>query len=172
MKPQIIMKKLMFFWRHYPFLPLRVPLRVLMLFLASWVCLIPWEGCASPMTHLKRGDKTAQEFLNQLEAKKQEAGPHPFSSGPSKEAGFSADELEGRAQFVLHNDPQGEESAPQMIVQSSKSRLHVKIDPQKDPLITESQKAVNDPLTTIGGKGTHVVQTKQAGIEATLTCEE
>ena len=158
MKPQIIMKNSI-------------------LFLVFWICLIPWEGAASPMTHLKRGDKTAQEFLNQLEAKKQEAGPHPFSSGPSKEAGFSLNEfslneLEGRAQFVLHNDPQGEESAPQMIVQSSKSRLHVKIDPQKDPLMTESQKAVNDPLTTIGGKGTHVVQTKQAGIEATLTCEE
>lgn len=109
----------------------------------------------------------AKEFLNQIEAKKKEAGPHPFSKGISKEANFSAEELQGKAQLLSQKDPAG-----QMIFKSSESRPQVKIDLQKDPLITGSQKALNDPLKTIGGTGTRTVETKQGGKDETLKCEE
>ncbi len=133
----------------------------------SWLCLCPGMLIANPTIHLKKGDQTAQEFLRQLEVKKKEAGAHPFSTGISKEASFSAGELQGKAQLLSQKDPVG-----QMILKSAESRPQVKINPQKDPLITGSQKAVNDPLKTIGGEGTRAVETKQEGKDEMLNCEE
>ncbi len=122
---------------------------------------------ADPQKHLNQGDQLAQQFLNQSKQKQKEAGPHPFSKGISKEANFSAEELQGKAQLLSQKDPAG-----QMIFESSESRPQIKIDLQKDPLMTGSQKAITDPLKTIGGEGSRAVETKQGGKDETLKCEE
>lgn len=130
-----------------------------------WVCTS--LAFADPQKHLNQGDQLAQQFLNQSKQKCEKAGPHPFSKGVSKEAKFSAEELQGKAQLLSQKDPAG-----QMIFKSSDIRPQVKIDLQKDPLITGSQKAITDPLRTIGGEGTRAVETKQGGKNETLKCEE
>lgn len=122
---------------------------------------------ADPQKHLNQGDQLARQLLNQSKKKREEAGPHPFSKGISKEANFSAEELQGKAQLLSQKNPAG-----QMIFESSESRPQVKIDLQKDPLMTGFKKAITDPLNTIGGEGTRAVETKQAGKDETLKCEE
>ncbi|MBY0501699.1 MAG: conjugal transfer protein TraN [Alphaproteobacteria bacterium] len=131
------------------------------------VFLFSCMALASPTTNLKSGDKTAQEFLNQMEAKKQEAGDHPFYSGHSKAANLKSRDLTGHAQSLSQSDP-----VSQMLYQSTESRPQVKIDPSKDPLLTESQKVMATPLETIGGKGTRVVEAQQGNKAEILTCEE
>src|SRR3990167_5303786 len=59
-----------------------------------------------------------------------------------------------------------------MIFESSDARPKVKIDPTKDPLLTGSKEAMENPLEIIGGKGTQVMQVQQGGKTETITCEE
>ncbi|MBP9691737.1 MAG: conjugal transfer protein TraN [Alphaproteobacteria bacterium] len=132
-----------------------------LLFLFAVICI------ANPTTNLKSGDQTAQEFLNQMEKKKKEAGNHPFYSGHSCAANLKSTQLVGAAQNLSNTDP-----ASQMIHKSAESRPQVKINPSKDPLITGSQKILENPLKTIGGEGTHVIEIKQDGKDEILTCEE
>jgi type-F conjugative transfer system mating-pair stabilization protein TraN len=132
-----------------------------------WTCLFPLLVLASPTANLKSGDKAAQEFMNQMEAKKQEAGDHPFYSGHSKAATLKSKELTARSQSLSHSDP-----VSQMLYQSIETRPQVKIDPSKDPLITDSQKIMTAPLEAIGGKGTHTVEIQKQNKDEILTCEE
>lgn len=137
-----------------------------LLFLLVWVC--PFTAISNPWKNLQSGDGAAQEFLNKINEKKSEGGSHPFYTGQTpKEANYHSSDLVGKSQSTAHQNP-----AAQMVRESSDTRAQFKIDPQKDPLITESQKSVNDPLKIIGGAETHVVETKQGGKDETLTCEE
>jgi conjugal transfer mating pair stabilization protein TraN len=122
---------------------------------------------ASPTANLKSGDKTAKDFLSQLEARKQEAGHHPFYAGHSNAVRLKSEDLNGRAQSLSHSDP-----ASQMLHQSTNSRPQVKIDPSKDSLITGSQEIMASPLQVIGGEGTHVVELHRGNKDEILTCEE
>ncbi|KAB2833226.1 MAG: hypothetical protein F9K49_06890, partial [Caedimonadaceae bacterium] len=92
----------------------------------SWLLLFPSLILANPTAHLKSGDKAAKDFLNQLEAKKIEAGQHPFYTGHSKAAQLKSRDLMGRAQSLSHSDP-----VSQMLHHSSDSRPQIKIDPLK-----------------------------------------
>lgn len=132
-----------------------------------WICLFPSLSLASPTAHLKSGDKTAEDFLSQLEAKKQEAGQHPFYAGHSNAAQLKSGDLEGRAQSLSHSDP-----VSKMLHYSSDSRPQVKIDSSKDSLISGSQKIMETPLQVIGGEGTHVIELHQGNNDEILTCEE
>lgn len=132
-----------------------------------WICLFPSLTLASPTANLKSGDKTAKDFLIQLEAKKMEAGQHPFYVGHSKAAQFKDRDLEGRTQSLSHSDP-----VSKMLHHSSNSRPQVKIDPSKDSLITGSQKIMASPLQVIGGKGTQIVELHQGSKDEILTCED
>jgi conjugal transfer mating pair stabilization protein TraN len=132
-----------------------------------WIHLLPSLSLASPTAHLKSGDKTAEDFLSQLESKKIEAGHHPFYAGHSNAAQLKDSDLNGRAQSLSYSDP-----VSQMLHHSTNSRPQVKIDPSKDSLITGSQKIMKSPLKAIGGKGTHVVEHRQGNKDEILTCEE
>lgn len=116
---------------------------------------------------LTQGDKTAQELLEQMQQKKQEAGAHPFYQGTLKESKISSDNLKGQSQKACQSDP-----AAQMVTQSHDARVRVKIDPLKDPLLTGSQQLMDNPLEVIGGKGTQVVEVQQGGKTETVVCEE
>ncbi|MDI9635784.1 hypothetical protein QM565_08300 [Geitlerinema splendidum] len=105
--------------------------------------------------------------MSQLEAKKIEAGQHPFYAGHSNAAQLKNSDLNGHTQSLSHSDP-----VSQMLHQSIDSRPQVKIDPSKDSLITGSQKIIEAPLQEIGGEGTHVVEMHQGHKEEILTCEE
>jgi hypothetical protein len=59
-----------------------------------------------------------------------------------------------------------------MIYESNNVRPQIKIDPTKDPLLTGSNKVMENPLEVIGGKGTQAVEVQQGGKTETLTCEE
>ncbi|MBY0272768.1 MAG: conjugal transfer protein TraN [Alphaproteobacteria bacterium] len=139
--------------------------RILLSF--CWIGLFPSFIFASPTANLKSGDKTAKDFLSQLEAKKIEAGHHPFYAGHSNAAQLKSEDLNGRAQSLSHSDP-----VSQMLHQSIDSRPQVRIDSSKDSLITESQKIMESPLQEIGGKGTHVVEHHRENKDEILTCEE
>ncbi len=132
-----------------------------------WIHLFLPLSLASPTAHLKSGDKTAEDFLNQLESKKQEVGHHPFYAGHSNAAQLKDSDLIGRAQGLSCSDP-----VSQMLHHSTNSRPQVKIDPSKDSLITGSQEIMASPLQVIGGKGTHVVELHRGNKDETLTCEE
>lgn len=142
-------------------------MNTLTFFFLSWLCLFSLEVFASPTANLKSGDKTAQDFLGQLETKKIEAGRHPFYAGHSKAAQLKGRDLNGRAQSLSRSDP-----VSQMLHQSTNSRPQVKIDPSKDSLITGSQEIIAAPLQVIGGEGTHVVELHQWNKDEILTCEE
>ncbi|MBY0500442.1 MAG: conjugal transfer protein TraN [Alphaproteobacteria bacterium] len=123
---------------------------------------------ASPTANLKSGDKTAQEFLSQIDIKKKEAGDHPFYSGHSSAANLKSGDLAGCTQSLSQSDP-----VSQMLYQSAESRPQVKIDPSKDPLITGSQKIMTAPLEAIGGKGTKEIELASTKArDEILTCEE
>lgn len=124
-------------------------------------------GQADSWQHLRQGDKTAKALFDQMSQKKKEAGAHPFYKGTPKEANISSDNLNGQSQRAANQDP-----AAQMIYQSSDARPQVKLDPQKDPLLTGSQKLMENPLEVIGGKGTQAVSVQQAGKTETINCEE
>lgn len=117
--------------------------------------------------NLSSGDQTAQTFLNQMNQKKQQAGAHPFYQGVSKEENYKNTELKGRGQAACAQDP-----ASQMVYESSDNRPQMKIDPLKDPLLTGSQKAMDNPLEIIGGKGTQAVGVQQGGKTENIICEE
>lgn len=116
---------------------------------------------------LQQGDQAAQALLDQMKTKQKEAGAHPFYKSISKESKISSENLKGHAQKACQSDP-----AAQMVTQSHDARPQVKIDPQKDPLLTGSQQITKNPLEVIGGKGTQVIETQQGGKTETLTCEE
>ncbi|MBL8675861.1 MAG: hypothetical protein JNJ47_00290, partial [Alphaproteobacteria bacterium] len=118
-----------------------------------WTFLFPEAILASPTANLKQGDKTAQEFLNQIDIKKKEAGKHPFYSGHSEAAKLKSRDLTGHAQSLSQTDP-----VSQMLYQSADSRPQVKIDSSKDALITGSQRIMTTPLEVIGGKGTKEIE--------------
>ncbi len=123
---------------------------------------------ADPWKSLHQGDQAAQQFLDQLDQKKAKGGPHPFYDGKKpKESKFTNAELTGKSQRVAHNNP-----ASQMIHESVEKRPKIKIDPQKDPLLTQAQKTLENPLKTIGGKDTHVAEVSQSGKDEILECEE
>ncbi len=132
-----------------------------------FLCLFSSNGDAGNWKNLNQGDQTAEEFLNKLEDKKKEAGPHPFSQGISKEAGFQEQVLEDTSKSLFQTD-----SASQMILESLASRPQIKMDLTHDPLLAKSQKIMENPLTEIGGKGTHASQSSQGGEDEILTCEE
>lgn len=122
---------------------------------------------ANSWKHLQQGDQTAQALFDQMNAKKQEAGAHPFYKGTPKEANCSSDNLKGQAQKAANKDP-----AAQMIFESSDARPQVKIDPSKDPLLNSSQKTMENPLEMIGGKGVQVMEVQQGGKTENIVCEE
>ncbi|MBA2611167.1 MAG: conjugal transfer protein TraN [Alphaproteobacteria bacterium] len=122
---------------------------------------------ANSWHNLQQGDLTAQSLFDQMTAKKQEAGGHPFYEGISKEANYKDTVLDGQAQGAVNSDP-----AAQMIYQSSDARPQVKIDPVTDPLIKGSNEVMANPLEVIGGKGTQVVEVQQGGKTETVVCEE
>jgi len=142
-------------------------MKSLLLLCLCWTFVSPGVILASPTGNLKQGDKTAQEFLSQIDIKKKEAGKHPFYSGHSEAAKLKSRDLTGRSQNLSQSDP-----VSQMLYQSADSRPQVKIDPSKDPLITGSQRIMTTPLEVIGGKGTCVVETHQGNKDEILTCEE
>ncbi len=118
--------------------------------------------------NLKKGDQAAQEFLEHIDEKKAEAGPHPFYKGEKpQEAGFKSDTLEGKSKSKIRHD-----TASQMIRESANTRAPFKIDPKTDPLLKGSQPFIDNPLATIGGQGTHLVETIQNGKDQTFACEE
>ena len=137
------------------------------LLFCCWIYLFPSLILASPTANLKSGDKTAKDFLSQLETKKQEAGHHPFYSGHSNASQLKDSDLKGHAQSLSHSDP-----VSQMLYHSAESRPQVKIDPSKDSLITGSQQIMESPLQVIGGEGTHVVEHHHGNKDEILTCEE
>ncbi|OJW49667.1 MAG: hypothetical protein BGO67_03950 [Alphaproteobacteria bacterium 41-28] len=122
---------------------------------------------ADPWKTLQQGDQTAQEFLNKADEKKAKAGSHPFYKGHSKESNLKTTDLLGKSQSLVREDP-----ASQMIYESSDARPQVKIDPEKDPLITRAEKIGETPLTAIGGEGTQLVEVQQGGKREIITCEE
>ncbi len=132
-----------------------------------WACFFPWMSVASPTANLKAGDKTAQNFLTQLEAKKREAGHHPFYAGHSNAAQLKDSDLKGKAQSLHQSDP-----VSQMLHHSTNSRPQVKIDPSKDSLMTGSQEIMASPLQVIGGEGTYVMEVQQGGTNEIVVCEE
>lgn len=115
---------------------------------------------------LSSGDQTARTFLNQIDQKKMNAGSHPFYQGTGN-MNYQASELKGRGQNAAAHD-----SASQMVFESSDKRPQMKIDPTKDPLLTGSQKVLDNPLEIIGGAGTQVVELQQGGKTETILCEE
>jgi len=131
------------------------------------VSFLSGKSYANPWIALSQGDQTAQAFLNQIENKKKEAGPHPFSQGVSKESTLSAEELKGRAQHLSAKDP-----ASQMIFESSDARSQFKMDPQQDPLLAGAEMITENALEVIGGKGTKVTRVQQNTQDETLSCEE
>lgn len=134
----------------------------------SLLVLFPCMSVASQTAHLKSGDKTAEDFLSQLEAKKIEAGQHPFYAGHSNAAQLKNSDLNGHTQSLRHSDP-----VSQMLHQSIDSRPQFRIDPSKDSLITGSQKIIEAPLQKIGGEGTkEIMLTPAKAGDETLTCEE
>ncbi|MDP4154228.1 MAG: conjugal transfer protein TraN [Bacillota bacterium] len=147
------------------FLTIHLAITYALFFLFLFFFSLPVQ--ANSWKNLQRGDQTAQEFLNQMNQKQQEGGVHPFYQGISKEAHYKDTELKGRGQAVCAQDP-----ASQMIYESSGKRPQMKIDPQKDPLIAGSQKAMDNPLEIIGGQGTQVVEVQQGGKTETINCEE
>lgn len=124
-------------------------------------------GYANSWKNLQHGDQSAQTFLNQMNQKKQQAGAHPFYQGVSKESHYQDMELKGRGQAAAACD-----SGSQLVYESSDKRPQMKIDPLKDPLLLGSQKAMDNPLEIIGGKGTQVVEVQQGGKTETINCEE
>lgn len=132
-----------------------------------WIGLFPSFVFASPTAHLKSGDKTAEEFLSQLESKKIEAGHHPFYAGHSNAAQIKDSDLNGRAQSLHYSDP-----VSQMLHHSTNSRPQVKIDPSTDSLMTMTDKILEDPLQAIGGTGTCVMEVQQGGTNEIVVCEE
>lgn len=118
--------------------------------------------------NLKAGDQAAQEFLEHIEEKKAEAGSHPFYKGEKpQEANFKSNTLEGKSKSAVRQD-----SASQMVQESVNVRAPFKIDPTTDPLLKGSQPFIDNPLVTIGGEGTHLVQTIQNEKDQTFACEE
>ena len=101
-----------------------------------------------------------------MNQKKQQAGAHPFYQGTGT-MNYNASELKGRGQAACAQSP-----AAQMVHESSDARPQIKIDPLKDPLLTGSQKAMDNPLEVIGGKGTQVVAVQQDGKTENIICEE
>lgn len=127
----------------------------------------PYAGNANSWKNLQKGDQTAQALFKQINQKKEEAGSHPFYKGTPKEANISSNSLKGETQKAANKDP-----AAQMIYESSDARPQVKIDPQKDPLLTGSEKVMGNPLEVIGGKGTQIMEVQQGEKTETVLCEE
>ncbi len=122
---------------------------------------------ADPWQHLNQGDQLAQQFLNQSNQKKKEAGSHPFYSGIPNESKLSDGQLKGNSAKVAQQD-----SASKMVNESAETRPQFKLDPSNDPLLLGSQKIQKNPLQDIGGEGTHFAEVVQGGKDETLTCEE
>jgi conjugal transfer mating pair stabilization protein TraN len=142
-------------------------MRTLLFFSFLLITSLLRESSADPWQNLQQGDQTAQEFLNQIESKKKEAGGHPFYKGIPNEAKLSDKQLEGKSKNALQQNEAG-----QMVIESNDENPPFKIDPLKDPLLVGSQKIVNKPLIYIGGKGTRVNTTPAKTNDETLTCEE
>ncbi|OJW46975.1 MAG: hypothetical protein BGO67_09770 [Alphaproteobacteria bacterium 41-28] len=132
-----------------------------------FIFLFSCAAVADSWKNLKVGDQLAQEFLNEIDEKKATAGSHPFYKGLSKESKLNSTDLMGRAQSLSQGDP-----VSQMVYESSDARSQVKIDPEKDPLITRAEKIGTEPLKAIGGKGTQLVEVQQGGKNEIITCEE
>ena len=128
---------------------------------------MPLSTSADPWQNLSKGDQNAQQFLNQLEQKKKDAGNHPFYEGISNESKLSDKQLKGRAINVAQKD-----EASQMIKESSNKRPTFTIDPVKDPLMTGSQEILDKPLQTIGGEKTRASSTPGKAITEIISCEE
>ena len=137
-------------------------------FLIFLLSFAPYETFANSRKSLKQGDQAAKEFLDKVDEKKAEAGPHPFYKGKKpKEANLKAKALEGSSKSLIGNDP-----ASQMVRESHEERPEFKMDVKHDPLITRAEKIGEDPLKAIGGEGTQLVEVQQAGTNERLTCEE
>ena len=131
------------------------------------IFLLSFPVFANSWENLSSGDQTAQAFLNQMNQKKTAAGAHPFYQGISKESHYKNTDLVGRSQTAAARDP-----ASQMVMTSSDARPQVKIDPTKDPLLTGSQKAMENPLAIIVGSGTQIVEVQEGGRTENIVCEE
>lgn len=138
----------------------------LVFFSEHWI--LSTEYCsAGPWENLKEGDRTADELLKKVDNKKAEAGKHPFYQGLPKEQNYKESELSHQSQFLFKTD-----SASQMVRESSETRPHFKINPEKDPLVQGAQEIISNPLEAIGGKGTQAVMTTQGEKEEIIGCEE
>jgi len=136
-------------------------------FILFWMILFSWEALANPWKNLSSGDQMAQDFLHQMDQKRQEAGAHPFSAGVSQEANLSATELKGRAQHLSTKDP-----TSQMIFESAETRPQFKIDSRHDPLLVEAERITGTSLEVVGGRGTKVTRMEHVGQDETVECEE
>ncbi len=126
------------------------------------------EVFADPWKNLENGDRTAKSFLENIDKKKIEGGPHPFYNGKKpKESKFTSTDLTGRSPGISHTDP-----ASQMVQESANARPQIKIDPKTDPLFTNSQEIMKNPLEVIGGEGTQVAEVFQAEKDEIIACEE
>ncbi|OJW46974.1 MAG: hypothetical protein BGO67_09765 [Alphaproteobacteria bacterium 41-28] len=136
--------------------------------LISLLSLISYQAFADPWKDLKQGDQVAQEFLGNVKQKKTESGSHPFYNGQqAKKSKYSISDLSG------HSPREAQEnSASQMVRESSDSRSHVKFDLENDPLMTMAGKILEDPLKAIGGNGTQVMEVQQGGKNEIVACEE
>ena len=136
--------------------------------LISLLSFAPYETFADPWKSLKQGDQAAKEFLNTVDQKKAEAGPHPFYDGKkTKEENLKDGALEGSSKSLIRNDP-----ASQMVRESHENRPEFKIDVEHDPLITRTEQIGEEPLTAIGGEGTQLVEVLQGGTNEIFVCEE
>ncbi len=139
--------------------------RKLLFFLSLF--LFPSITAADNWKNLGQGDQAAQEFLNNVEKKKAEAGSHPFSRDVSKEAKLKDGNLTQSSQALSQTD-----LASQMIRESLDSRPQIKIDLTHDPLMVTAQKIMANPLGKIGEKGTHAAEISQVGKDELIQCEE
>jgi len=128
---------------------------------------VPYKAFADSWKSLAQGDHTAQEFLNNVDQKKAEAGPHPFYSGKPQETNLNSTNLDESSKSLVNQN-----SASQMVHESSDSRSQVKLDLDHDPLMNMADKILEDPLKAIGGTGTYVMEVQQGGTNEIIVCEE
>ncbi|GAO98996.1 conjugal transfer mating pair stabilization protein TraN [Caedimonas varicaedens] len=113
--------------------------------------------------------ETGKDFAAQHQA------PHPkdardipgFKGANIPEAGLSSGNIQG----ALTQQMKKQGSVGQFIHESHDQRLRFKIDPLKDPLFTESDKIVDDPLSTLKVKATDIDDPVQE-VKTRQVCDE
>ncbi|MBY0501641.1 MAG: conjugal transfer protein TraN [Alphaproteobacteria bacterium] len=140
----------------------------MLFFIFLFSLFLTFSAFTSPWKNLKEGDQAAQELLHQMDKKKAEGGAHPFYNGKTPpETHLKSSDLEIRSKAAAHKD-----SADHMIVESMEARAPFKLDPTTDPLLRGSQFFIDNPLLTIGGEGTRLLETTQSEKDQIFSCDE